>query len=55
MHECTSPDLQKKLHEKGTDRYIDIYTDIATTRKNQAKGRFFENTFCDNEKNPNFF
>ena len=27
----------------GGDRYIDIKTDIATTKKNRPQGRFFEN------------
>ena len=31
------------LHEKGTYRQIDRQTDIATTRKNRPKGRFFDN------------
>ena len=36
---------QKKLHGEGTDtQNCQPWTDIATTRKNWPKGRFFENT-----------
>ena len=38
----------KKLHYEGTDRHISHpWTDIATTRKNLPKGRFFENIEWD--------
>ena len=33
----------KKLHGKGTNRQTHRTTDIASTRKNRPKVRFFEN------------
>ena len=36
---------RKKSHGEGTDKHtIPPWTDIATTRKNRLKGRFFEKT-----------
>ena len=32
----------KKSHGEGSDKQTDRQTDIATTRKNQPKGQFFE-------------
>ena len=35
--------LGKKSHGEGTDKQTHRHKDIATTRKNRPKGRFFEN------------
>ena len=32
----------KKLHGEGTYKHVYKFTDTATTRKNQPRGRFFE-------------